>query len=52
METPSFVEVVADYKDDSFDALNGYRDPSIPREFFADSLKNYEDFLNRREVTS
>lgn len=40
METPSFVEVMADYKDDSFDALNGYRDPSIPREFFADSQKN------------
>ena len=40
MESPFFPKVMTNYKDDKFDALNGYRDLSNLKKFFANLLKD------------
>jgi hypothetical protein len=45
MQTKSFSDLIENYRSNKFNSLVGYRDPSIVKEFFANSVDSYEQFL-------
>ena len=45
MQTASFADLMLGYQTGKFDALSGYKDPSIVKEFFANSTERYNHFL-------
>ena len=49
MQTSDFANHMQDYQIGKFDALSGYRDPLMIKEFFANSTEQYNQFLLKIE---
>ena len=52
MQTLDFANHISDFQTGKFNALSGYRDPLMIKEFFANSTEQYNEFLTKIEGTA